>query len=172
MSLSGSISRWMLWRFLSFKVTFPFIITAINFWYNGFFYLAILVLRIWYLFPRSTIARALVVLCLVIYIVASVTSLALTFTDLRAEKILLPGLRQSGCVAPAPRSIWHLFLPTLILHTILFLFTTVRAITSRQMLRSAPLLKRLVLEYVTMFTEFSPSVTLFDLVVVYFTWLC
>lgn len=104
---------------------------------------AILVLRIWYLFSKNVIARCIAVASFVTATAITVTYVALSFGDLNSIAISIPGLRILGCTSPPPRKFWRFFLPSLILHTILFVCTTVHAISSREFLHSTPITKRL-----------------------------
>ncbi|KAF9071991.1 hypothetical protein BDP27DRAFT_447407 [Rhodocollybia butyracea] len=49
-----------------------------------------------------------------------------------------------GCRASRPVKFWRIFLPTLFLHTVLYILTAVRALRNHRILEQAPVLKRLL----------------------------
>ena len=51
-----------------------------------------------------------------------------------------------GCSVPAPSAIWTVFVPSTVLHTVLFGFTVVRVVKVSQELRVEQLMRRLVRE--------------------------
>jgi hypothetical protein len=114
---------------------------------------AVLVLRIWYLFRHSNAARVLVMSCFAVCVIAEAVTLGLSFADLHSEMIVVPGIRilELGCTAPPPSKLWRLFIPALILHTILYIFTAYRGLINRSIAaEAAPLMRRLIREYVAM----------------------
>lgn len=78
--------------------------------------------------------------------------LGLTFKDLRAVSISVPGvaITHLGCIAPTPNKTWRLFVPPMILHTILYLFTAYRRLNVRSA-TAPPLVERLMRECVCIF---------------------
>lgn len=110
---------------------------------------AVLVLRIWYLYRHSPMARLLVVLCFCTSVAASCTLLYFTARDLKPIMLTVPGvtLRMNGCMTPPPPKVWALFIPTLMLHTIIYLFTAYRGVKNRSVVaEAAPIMNRLLRE--------------------------
>ncbi|KAH9948201.1 hypothetical protein B0H21DRAFT_735021 [Amylocystis lapponica] len=105
---------------------------------------AIIVLRIWYIYSNRRVARLLVVAAFVGCTIASTVMLVQLYPDLHPEKITIPGIKFIGCTAPISNNIWKVFLPSLVLHTILYIATTWPAIRLRRMGRDSPLMNRLV----------------------------
>ena len=113
----------------------------------------VLVLRIWYLFEHSKTAQLLVVasFAAAVQVVTEAVTLYLSFPNLHSEIISLPGVRilELGCKAPPPSNLWQMFVPTIIMHTILYLFTAYRGLRDRSIVaQPAPITKRLIREYV------------------------
>lgn len=111
---------------------------------------AILVVRIWYLYRHSRIARILAVACFVTCVTAECVALGVSFKDLHSEIILLPGVRilELGCIAPPSSKLWRMFFSAFVLHTVLYIFTAYRGIRNRSIVaEAAPLIKRLLREY-------------------------
>ena len=114
-------------------------------------YTAVLVLRIWHLYRHSRAAQILAVTSFVICVVAEGVTLGLSIVDLHSEIIVAPGvyLLEIGCKALPPPTLWRMFVPHFVLHTICYLFTAYRGIRSRSIAaEAAPLMRRLLREYV------------------------
>ncbi|KAJ7731228.1 hypothetical protein B0H16DRAFT_1329435 [Mycena metata] len=104
---------------------------------------AMLVVRVWYLFSRSRLTR-----------MAMIASFALTniislYFAVRAgiQLNVMPNLAHfhiAGCRASRPPKFWRLYLPSLVLHTVLYCLTAFRALRNRRIFKDAPILKRLV----------------------------
>ncbi|GLB43656.1 hypothetical protein LshimejAT787_1401680 [Lyophyllum shimeji] len=109
----------------------------------------ILVTRIWYLFQGSKAIQVGVIVGFVVSLALSLvflylsanTVVIITSTDILQ---LFPGLRNEGCKAVRPPDFWRIYLPSLVLHTILYILTAVRALRNRRLLKDAPVLKRLL----------------------------
>ncbi|THU97409.1 hypothetical protein K435DRAFT_838637 [Dendrothele bispora CBS 962.96] len=103
---------------------------------------AMLILRVWYLFSNAWIQYG-VVFCFV-----ASNILSLSYTALSARNIeLLLGTDFDvgpGCKAARPDEFFRMFMPQLGLHVLLYLLTVVRALQNRNVLRDAPVLKRLL----------------------------
>ncbi|KII92801.1 hypothetical protein PLICRDRAFT_37594 [Plicaturopsis crispa FD-325 SS-3] len=102
---------------------------------------AIIVLRIWHLYSRVRAAQILVCTIFFACTAASLTALGLSFNDFNFEPFPIPVL---GCTAPPVHTFWHMYLPTLVLHTALYLFTAVRAFLIPGRLKDTPILLRLL----------------------------
>lgn len=112
---------------------------------------AVLVLRIWFLYPHSKFARLSAVVILFVCTVGEAVTLGMSFKGLRSEILPLPGIRllSLGCVAPPPSNLWRIFVPSFILHTILYIFTAYRGLHRRSIVaEAAPVVQRLLREYV------------------------
>ncbi|KAI3610601.1 hypothetical protein WG66_007185 [Moniliophthora roreri] len=105
---------------------------------------AVLVIRIWYLFKHSPVIRVISILSVTIGAILSAFFVGQSFPLLRSIPNEIPGLRQIGCAIPPPTNFWKLFLPALILHTLLFVLTALRALRTPKVFRDAPLLWRLL----------------------------
>jgi len=109
----------------------------------------ILVTRIWYLFQGSRSVQIGVILGFVASLV-----LSLAFLYLATNEIVIidsddlsrhfPGFSNEGCKAVRPPNFWRIYLPSLVLHTILYILTAARALRNRRLLKNAPILKRLL----------------------------
>ncbi|KAK1229939.1 hypothetical protein PQX77_006985 [Marasmius sp. AFHP31] len=103
----------------------------------------VLVIRVWHLFPHSKTIRVVAVASSVLAVIVSTVFVVLTF-----PLIIVPDQKfspnQSGCSIPPPYNFWRIFLPALILHTLLFMFTCLRAIRTPKVFRDAPLMRRLL----------------------------
>ncbi|KAK7464147.1 hypothetical protein VKT23_006312 [Stygiomarasmius scandens] len=49
-----------------------------------------------------------------------------------------------GCTIPPPGNFWRMFIPSLILHTLLFALTTMRALKTPNIFQEAPLMRRIL----------------------------
>jgi hypothetical protein len=110
--------------------------------------LAVLVIRIWYLFKQSSVIRIVSVLSFLVGVVLSAFFVGQTFRLLHSIPLEIPGIQQVGCAIPPPNNFWKLFLPALVLHTLLFVLTALRAFRTPKIFRDAPLLRRLLREWV------------------------
>jgi len=108
-----------------------------------------LVTRVWYLFQGS---KAIQIGVIVSFVASFVLSLYFLYMVEKNVEIitpmyllqLFPNLRNEGCKAVRPRSFWRIYIPFLVLHTILYILTAVRALRNRRLLKNAPILKRLL----------------------------
>ncbi|KAK0185174.1 hypothetical protein F5146DRAFT_1071691 [Armillaria mellea] len=110
---------------------------------------AILVLRVWYLFSNSKNIRLITVFAFVLSL-----STSMLFSILAARKVrtLQTGIslptfihyEVHGCRVSRPPMFWRIYLPSLCLHTLLYILTAFRALQNRRMLNQAPVMKRLL----------------------------
>jgi len=105
---------------------------------------AMLIIRVWYLFLSQKFVQYGI---MVLWAISMVVSL--TYTGIAATHLdLLNGsnfaLDSSGCRVARPVNFWRIFFPSLILHTILYVLTALRALRNRRVLKEAPVLKRLL----------------------------
>jgi len=110
---------------------------------------AMLAARIWYLFQGSRTIQYSIVLGFVASLAASFVLLALSIENLQLIsteeiKLVFSDFQNVGCKAVRPPHIWRIFLPSLVLHTILYVLTAVRALRNRRLLKHAPIMKRLL----------------------------
>lgn len=105
---------------------------------------AIIVLRIWYIFSQRRITRIVVVAIFLAVVVTTTSILGIIFPDFRQEAIVVPGLKLVGCSAPPSNNVWKLFLPNLILHTVLYAATTWPALRLHRQGRTSPFMNRMV----------------------------
>ncbi|EPQ60057.1 hypothetical protein GLOTRDRAFT_123816 [Gloeophyllum trabeum ATCC 11539] len=92
-----------------------------------------LMLRVWYLFRASVPARLFAVFISASCQIAAFAILGVIYNDLNAISFDLPGFELEGCLVPAPTNLWRLWVPPLILHTLLYVFTAVQAVLRRNM---------------------------------------
>lgn len=105
---------------------------------------AILVLRVWYLFSNS---RPIRLTMLIAFMISFILSLAFAIVSAADLEVLgsPPGVRVAvGCQAARPDHFWRMFFPSLVLHTLLYILTAIKALRNRQVLKDAPVLKRLL----------------------------
>ncbi|KAE9397436.1 hypothetical protein BT96DRAFT_1020800 [Gymnopus androsaceus JB14] len=105
---------------------------------------AMLIIRVWYLFLSQKFVQYGI---MVLWAISMAVSL--TYTGIAATHLdLLNGsnfaLDSSGCRVARPVNFWRIFFPSLILHTILYVLTALRALRNRRVLKEAPVLKRLL----------------------------
>ncbi|OAX37167.1 hypothetical protein K503DRAFT_693799, partial [Rhizopogon vinicolor AM-OR11-026] len=106
----------------------------------------ILFLRVWYMYSHSTLARAAACLSYAACTVSSMTLLGLSLPSLvsyASVQIESEILHLPGCSAPSPSTIWKVFLPSTVIHTILFGFTIARVMRVSHDLRMDQLMLRL-----------------------------
>jgi len=104
---------------------------------------AMLVIRVWYLFSQSRSTRLAMIAAFAI-----TNLLSLYFAVMAGIQLeITPNLTQLhlyGCRADRPSRFWRLWLPSLVLHTLLYCLTAFRALKNRRVFKEAPILKRLV----------------------------
>jgi len=108
---------------------------------------AILVTRTWYLFSYKHSVRVATLLAFIISIITSFVLLWQSLRELRLPEIpsqLLAFPFFAGCHVARPPNFWRTNLPSLILHTILYILTAYKALRNRRLLKTAPVLKRLL----------------------------
>ncbi|TFK56401.1 hypothetical protein OE88DRAFT_12702 [Heliocybe sulcata] len=65
------------------------------------------------------------------FCVTAFTILGVVYKDLNAVSLSIPGLEIDGCIVPPPNGLWRIWVPALILHTLLYVFTAVQAVLRR-----------------------------------------
>ncbi|KAJ3730076.1 hypothetical protein DFJ43DRAFT_1040555 [Lentinula guzmanii] len=104
---------------------------------------AMLILRIWYLFPdHQSIQYGMIIL----WVCSMTISLAYTGLIMKSLKLLDRKTFSlgPGCRVARPVKFWRMFMPSLGLHTVLYILTAMRALRNRRLLMDAPVLKRLI----------------------------
>ncbi|KAG1726537.1 uncharacterized protein EDB91DRAFT_1166207 [Suillus paluster] len=108
----------------------------------------ILLLRVWYMYSHSVIVRAVACVSYAACTLSSLIMLALNLQFLESSAKSLQIQRKisdiPGCSAPAPSMIWTVFVPSTIIHTILFVFTIARVAKVSHDFRMDQLMRRLV----------------------------
>ncbi|KAJ7045225.1 hypothetical protein C8F04DRAFT_1068137 [Mycena alexandri] len=104
---------------------------------------AMLVVRVWYLFSQSRLTRMAMIAS---FALTNIISLYFAVwagiqLDVTAN---LAHFHIAGCRASRPPKFWRLYLPSLVLHTVLYSLTAFRALKNRRIFKDAPILKRLV----------------------------
>ncbi|KAJ6601044.1 hypothetical protein DFH09DRAFT_900529 [Mycena vulgaris] len=102
---------------------------------------AMLIVRVWYLFSQSRWTRTVMIAA---FAATNILSLYFAIVEVIELDVTphLPGI--NGCRATRPRNFWRLFLPSLVLHSVLYCMTGYRALKNRRIFKKAPILKRLV----------------------------
>ncbi|KAJ7655350.1 hypothetical protein B0H17DRAFT_1338135 [Mycena rosella] len=104
-----------------------------------------LVIRVWYLFTHSRATRIAMIMAFAITNIASLYFAIVAGIELK----ITPNLRGFlGCRANRPPKFWRLYLPLLVFHTVLYCLTAFTALKNRRIFKKAPILKRLVREFV------------------------
>ncbi|KAJ6541567.1 hypothetical protein B0H19DRAFT_958392, partial [Mycena capillaripes] len=104
---------------------------------------AMLVVRVWYLFGQSRLTRIAMIVGFVLTNLLSLYFAIMSAVHLEITPNLLR-LHLHGCRANRPMKFWRLWMPSLVLHTLLYCLTAYRALKNRRMFKEAPILKRLV----------------------------
>lgn len=107
---------------------------------------AIIVLRICLVYARNLLVRGLVVASFVVCSIITVTLFGVIWHDLDPIALNVPGFKINGCTVPPSQEVWKLFVPNLILHTVLYLATTVPVLRLRAVGKQSQLLNRLARE--------------------------
>ena len=110
---------------------------------------AIIVLRICYVYSKNLLARAFIVGIFVACVISTAVLLGVVWHDIEAVPVNIPGIKITSCTAPPSKAVWKLFVPNIVLHTVLYLATTIPALRMRRLGKKSMLMDRLVMEYVT-----------------------
>jgi len=102
-----------------------------------------LVVRVWYLFSQNRSTRLAMIAAFVVTNIMSLYFAIRVGIDLDITPTLT-GLHIHGCRATRPTRFWRLYLPSLVLHTVLYCLTAFRALRNQRIFKEAPILKRLV----------------------------
>ncbi|KAJ7184599.1 hypothetical protein C8R46DRAFT_983701 [Mycena filopes] len=102
----------------------------------------ILILRLWYLFPSSKVARYSLLVAFVWCTAGSVATLILQFPHLHSSLVNMPKRGLSFCADPPPSQFWLVFVPSFVLHGFLSVFMVIRLIQNVRSSKNTPLLKR------------------------------
>lgn len=109
---------------------------------------AVIVLRICYVYSKNNVARVSMIVCFVICTISTLVIYGRVWHDIDPVALDLPGLKVTGCSAPPSREVWKVFAPNLVLHTILYLATTIPAFYMRRRGKRSQMMDRLVRECV------------------------
>ncbi|KAG2346876.1 hypothetical protein BDR05DRAFT_928481 [Suillus weaverae] len=108
----------------------------------------ILFLRVWYMYSHSAIARVIACFSYVGCALSSLIMMGVSLPFLKSSTESLQFQRTistiPGCSAPPPSMIWMVFVPSTIIHTILFGFTIARVAKISHDLRMDQLMQRLL----------------------------
>ena len=105
-------------------------------------------LRICYVYSKNLIARAFIVGIFVACVISTAVLLGVVWHDIEAVPVNIPGLKITSCTAPPSKAVWKLFVPNIVLHTVLYLATTIPALRMRRLGKKSMLMDRLVMECV------------------------
>ncbi|KAI1786801.1 hypothetical protein LXA43DRAFT_897234 [Ganoderma leucocontextum] len=132
--------RWTLSRVLFFVNRYFPVAVLVN------TLIAIIVLRICYVYSKNPIARGIVVGTFVTSVVSTCVLFRTIWHDVEAVPVNVPGLKITSCTAPPSKTVWRMFVPNLILHTVLYLATTIPALRMRRLGKKSMLMDRLVMD--------------------------
>ncbi|KAG1845724.1 hypothetical protein DFJ58DRAFT_800644 [Suillus subalutaceus] len=108
----------------------------------------ILFLRVWYMYSHNAIARAVACFSYAACALSSLIMMGLSLPFLESTTESLQLQREisaiPGCSAPSPSMIWTVFVPSTIIHMILFGFTIARVAKVSRDLQMDQLMRRLV----------------------------
>ncbi|PPR03802.1 hypothetical protein CVT24_007482 [Panaeolus cyanescens] len=106
---------------------------------------AILLIRVWFLFPGNKAVRSFLVLA---FLTSLVTTFILLYDSVNRVQILTPlkgdTSRIIGCRTKRPPQFWRIYLPTLILHTCLYVMTVYQALSDAETRKRKELCKCLL----------------------------
>ena len=108
---------------------------------------AIIVLRTWYLYSNSPLGRLIILVCYFACTITSYVILALIWHEFKPRVVVIPGIRLVGCEAPLSTQIWKIFVISLVMHTILYIATTIPAVRMRYRQTSSPFMNRILREW-------------------------
>jgi hypothetical protein len=104
---------------------------------------AMLILRVWYLFPNKIVQYGMITIWAFSVTISLVyTGIAVTNLSILNDSVFNFG--GPGCRAARPDEFWRMFMPSLGLHTVLYILTAFKALRNRRILKEAPVLKRLL----------------------------
>ncbi|TBU48275.1 hypothetical protein BD309DRAFT_1015745 [Dichomitus squalens] len=106
---------------------------------------AIIVLRICYVYSKDIVARVIVIGTLAVCTICTLVLFGTVWHDIDAQ-VPVPGFTIDSCTAPPSREMWKIFVPSIILHTLLFLATTLPAVRLRRLGQQSMLVDRLVMD--------------------------
>ncbi|KAJ8583612.1 hypothetical protein M405DRAFT_775208 [Rhizopogon salebrosus TDB-379] len=108
----------------------------------------ILLLRVWYMYSRNALARAVACFSYAACTVSSMILMGINLPSLEVSPTSLETWRMMyhfpGCAAPSPSMIWAVFIPTTVIHIILFGFTIARVMKFSHKLGMEHLMRRLM----------------------------
>ncbi|TRM70187.1 hypothetical protein BD626DRAFT_476571 [Schizophyllum amplum] len=110
---------------------------------------AMLVLRFWYLFADRNLIRVPMTLGYLANVVLTLYFTIVSAADLEILRYI-PGIQ--GCRVSRPAHFWRIYLPSLVVHTLLFVLMLVRAVKNRHLLQRTPLFKRILRDVAVGFT--------------------
>ncbi|KAF8899373.1 hypothetical protein BD779DRAFT_1488474 [Infundibulicybe gibba] len=97
------------------------------------------VIRVWYIFYDSKRVRVLILGSFMASFITSLYFILASASDARIVPFF-----QMGCFTQGIKQFWRIFLPSLVLHTFLYILTVYRALRNRRAFKRAPIMKRLV----------------------------
>ncbi|CAA7264878.1 unnamed protein product [Cyclocybe aegerita] len=105
----------------------------------------ILITRIWFLFPGDALVRSVLTMG---FVVATGTSFAFLYISVKQIPVFPPRQNPNvfipGCVASIPPQFWRVYLPSLVLHLLLYSLTIHQALTNDDFKKQKNLRKRLL----------------------------
>ncbi|RDX50514.1 hypothetical protein OH76DRAFT_1455377 [Lentinus brumalis] len=104
---------------------------------------AIIVLRICYVYSKNLLVRGLVVGTFVTCSAITLSFLGIIWHELDPVAVNIPGVTINSCSVPQSQEIWKLYVPNLVLHTILYLATTLPVLRLRALGKQSQLMDRL-----------------------------
>jgi len=121
---------------IALRVNFPLNLTALA------IIQAILILRLWYLFQSSKVARYSLLVAFLWCTAGSVATLMIQFPQLHSSLVNMPKRGLSFCADPPPSQFWLVFVPSFVLHGFLSVFMIIRVSQNVRSSKTTPLLQR------------------------------
>ncbi|KAK7043710.1 hypothetical protein VNI00_008322 [Paramarasmius palmivorus] len=104
-----------------------------------------LVLRVWHLFSTNQYVRWCTALAFSVSLGLSLGFTVVANAELEAiDDPMFKAHGGPGCRVSRPPNFWKIYLPSLVLHTLLYILTAIRAMRNRQLLKDATVAKRLI----------------------------
>ncbi|KAH8094644.1 hypothetical protein BXZ70DRAFT_1033918 [Cristinia sonorae] len=104
----------------------------------------VLVIRCWYLFQDSFTVRYFILASFVACGTTTFVIITLMWHEMKPLKVDIPGVVWDGCMAPLTPGIWRVFVPGIVIHTILYGATTIPALRLKSQGKSSPIMDRLL----------------------------
>jgi len=106
---------------------------------------AIIVTRCWYLFQNCRVSRFVIIFSYLGCAVATFIILGFVWHELQPLQMDM-GIEWDGCMAPLSKHVYRVFIPGIIIHTLLYGATTLPALRLKSKGKSSPIMNRLMMD--------------------------